>query len=169
MGLRVLSQHTRSPPALQPPDTFPSEFWNILHRNWQMLFRLALALLRLSLLWHQPGISFGLLATSQSATPEKRIPQEVLASAISFLFLGGKVGVCRGSSQVREAMYSTATASAHYASILALPAWLTQVRQQTQGLPPDSGLPPLGVALVCKQPREVLTLLINQTPTTLGC
>lgn len=89
-------------------------------------------------------------------------------SAISFLFLAGQAEVNRRSDQVKEAGCSqgaTAMAPDHPASLLALPALLSQVLRQPACLSPDSGPSLLGVAFVCKQPKEVLTLWINQTPT----
>lgn len=92
-------------------------------------------------------------------------------SAISFPFLVGQAEMYRGSGQVKEAGCSqgaSAMAPDHPASLLALPALLSQVLRQPAGLSPDSGPSFLGVALVCKQPKEVLTLWINQTPTALS-
>lgn len=79
--------------------------------------------------------------------------------------------VCSGSGQVREATCSwgtTARAPDHPASRLARSASRSRALWQPRGLSPDSGPPPPGVALVCKQPWEVWMLLMNQTLTALG-
>lgn len=93
-------------------------------------------------------------------------------SAIGFLFLAGQAEVYGGSGQVKEAgrcsQGAAAMAPDHPASLSALPAVPSQVLRQPADLCPDPGPSLLGVALVCKQPKEVLTLWINQPPTALG-